>query len=375
MGCRKLTYREELATLKVVSNNLTITSKSSVWKNCYRYVGKEKDEESGMYYYGARYYAPWLCRFISCDPLKADYAHLTPYQNANNKVINEVDIDGMQGSGEGTSQESSSSGGGGGTDNGKTEHAGGEITGTNYTVKQGDTLYSIGKRTGTSTDDLRSANGIEGSDISPGQELKINKSESSSLQFDTSEFDGLNNSSTDNAATVINTLDVNKYTGKKADGNVVSFLKSMDKLKSSATGSGPAQWEADLGLAGGGAGNGMMEGEQGLKTFSKGLDNTGTLLLATPLAPASPFLKGASATIDTGLDIKNKSAGEAGFNFGIRVFSVFLGGVSKKLVNKGLDAVPESVKKEAVKGVIDMGVNIGLDNVQNKIVNPPKTTK
>ena len=34
----------------------------------YRYSGKERDEESGLYYYGARYYAPWLGRWISCDP-------------------------------------------------------------------------------------------------------------------------------------------------------------------------------------------------------------------------------------------------------------------------------------------------------------------
>jgi len=35
----------------------------------YRYTGKERDEESGLYYHGARYYAPWLCRWISCDPI------------------------------------------------------------------------------------------------------------------------------------------------------------------------------------------------------------------------------------------------------------------------------------------------------------------
>jgi RHS repeat-associated protein len=34
----------------------------------YRYSGKERDEESGFYYYGARYYAPWLGRWASCDP-------------------------------------------------------------------------------------------------------------------------------------------------------------------------------------------------------------------------------------------------------------------------------------------------------------------
>ncbi|MGH9871286.1 MAG: SpvB/TcaC N-terminal domain-containing protein [Pyrinomonadaceae bacterium] len=35
----------------------------------YRYTGKEQDEESGLYYHGARYYAPWLGRWTSADPL------------------------------------------------------------------------------------------------------------------------------------------------------------------------------------------------------------------------------------------------------------------------------------------------------------------
>ena len=35
----------------------------------YRYTGKERDEESGLYYHGARYYAPWLEKWINCDPL------------------------------------------------------------------------------------------------------------------------------------------------------------------------------------------------------------------------------------------------------------------------------------------------------------------
>jgi len=34
----------------------------------YRFTGKERDEETGLYYHGARYYAPWLARWISCDP-------------------------------------------------------------------------------------------------------------------------------------------------------------------------------------------------------------------------------------------------------------------------------------------------------------------
>jgi RHS repeat-associated protein len=34
----------------------------------YRYTGKERDEESGFYYHGARYYAAWLGRWTSADP-------------------------------------------------------------------------------------------------------------------------------------------------------------------------------------------------------------------------------------------------------------------------------------------------------------------
>lgn len=35
----------------------------------YRYTGMERDEETGLNYHSARYYVPWLGRWISCDPL------------------------------------------------------------------------------------------------------------------------------------------------------------------------------------------------------------------------------------------------------------------------------------------------------------------
>jgi RHS repeat-associated protein len=34
----------------------------------YRFTGMEREEESGLAYHGARYFAPWLGRWISCDP-------------------------------------------------------------------------------------------------------------------------------------------------------------------------------------------------------------------------------------------------------------------------------------------------------------------
>ncbi len=34
----------------------------------YRYSGKERDDSTGLYYYGARYYVPWLGRWLKPDP-------------------------------------------------------------------------------------------------------------------------------------------------------------------------------------------------------------------------------------------------------------------------------------------------------------------
>ena len=50
----------------------------------YRYTGKERDEESGLYYHGARYYAPWLGRWVSCDPAGLiDGSNILPIRSIN----------------------------------------------------------------------------------------------------------------------------------------------------------------------------------------------------------------------------------------------------------------------------------------------------
>ncbi|MEW5926790.1 MAG: SpvB/TcaC N-terminal domain-containing protein [Gemmatimonadota bacterium] len=50
----------------------------------YRYTGKERDGDSGLYYHGARFYAPWTGRWASCDPLgPRDGPNLYLYCHAN----------------------------------------------------------------------------------------------------------------------------------------------------------------------------------------------------------------------------------------------------------------------------------------------------
>lgn len=62
----------------------------------YKYCGKERDEETGLYYYGMRCYAAWLCRFINVDPLQFKYPYYTPFQYAGNKPITYIDLDGLE---------------------------------------------------------------------------------------------------------------------------------------------------------------------------------------------------------------------------------------------------------------------------------------
>ncbi|HEV2068798.1 MAG TPA: SpvB/TcaC N-terminal domain-containing protein [Acidimicrobiales bacterium] len=44
------------------------TTFGSYARKRYRFTGKERDQETGLTYHGARYYAPWLARWMSCDP-------------------------------------------------------------------------------------------------------------------------------------------------------------------------------------------------------------------------------------------------------------------------------------------------------------------
>jgi RHS repeat-associated protein len=60
----------------------------------YKYCGKEQDEETGLYYYGARYYAPWLCRFTSVDPKSLEYIHQSSYVFADNNPVVKYDVNG-----------------------------------------------------------------------------------------------------------------------------------------------------------------------------------------------------------------------------------------------------------------------------------------
>ena len=123
MGCIKLSILDEQykkAELKVSSQREELTSNFFVGNACsyavfgttsyrsgrseievstkrYKYNGKERDEETGLYAYGMRYYAAWICRFVSVDPLQFEYPELTPFQYASNNPVSMIDLDGAEG--------------------------------------------------------------------------------------------------------------------------------------------------------------------------------------------------------------------------------------------------------------------------------------
>ncbi|MEL5720311.1 MAG: RHS repeat-associated core domain-containing protein [Treponemataceae bacterium] len=76
----------------------------------FRFTGKELDEETGLYYYGARYLDPKYSRWLSGDPAITDYmsgsdageggiyntVNLSVYHYAGNNPVKYVDPDGRE---------------------------------------------------------------------------------------------------------------------------------------------------------------------------------------------------------------------------------------------------------------------------------------
>ena len=62
----------------------------------YLFNGKELDTETGLYYYGARYYDPRVSLWLNVDPLAGRYPHISPYTYVNNNPINLIDPFGLE---------------------------------------------------------------------------------------------------------------------------------------------------------------------------------------------------------------------------------------------------------------------------------------
>ena len=61
----------------------------------YRFNSKEKDAETGLHYYGARYYQSKLSVWLSVDPLASERSWVNPYNFVQNNPITRIDPTGM----------------------------------------------------------------------------------------------------------------------------------------------------------------------------------------------------------------------------------------------------------------------------------------
>ena len=70
------------------------SQKAGGWTTPYKFNGKELDDETGMYYYGARYYDPRLSMWHGVDPLAERGPQYSPYTYTFNNPIRYIDPDG-----------------------------------------------------------------------------------------------------------------------------------------------------------------------------------------------------------------------------------------------------------------------------------------
>ncbi len=67
----------------------------SSYETRYTFSGKERDEETGYGYFGARYYNSDLSIWLSVDPMADKYPGVSPYTYCANNPVRLVDPDGM----------------------------------------------------------------------------------------------------------------------------------------------------------------------------------------------------------------------------------------------------------------------------------------
>ncbi len=74
-----------------------IEERNNTWNTPYLFNAKELDEETGLYYYGARYMDPKISMWLGVDPLMEKYPSVTGYCYTMDNPIKFIDPDGRDG--------------------------------------------------------------------------------------------------------------------------------------------------------------------------------------------------------------------------------------------------------------------------------------
>ena len=73
-----------------------LSSNTAIADAKYKFTGKERDVETGLDYFGARYYESWSGRWMSVDPLAKKYPGWSPYNYVEDNPTGSVDPNGAQ---------------------------------------------------------------------------------------------------------------------------------------------------------------------------------------------------------------------------------------------------------------------------------------
>ncbi len=68
--------------------------KAGGYSTKYRFTGKEVDEETGLYYFGARYYDPRISLWYGVDPMAEKHPNYNPFAYTANNPVRFIDPDG-----------------------------------------------------------------------------------------------------------------------------------------------------------------------------------------------------------------------------------------------------------------------------------------
>ena len=81
-----------------INSNISFTTSylSSSYSARYTFSGKERDEETGYSYFGARYYNSTYSIWMSIDPMSDKYPSLSPYAYCGNNPVKLVDPNGEE---------------------------------------------------------------------------------------------------------------------------------------------------------------------------------------------------------------------------------------------------------------------------------------
>ena len=71
-----------------------VEERNGSWASPYLFNAKELDEETGLYYYGARYLEPLLCGWLSVDKMWEDHKGVSPYNYCLSNPVKLIDPDG-----------------------------------------------------------------------------------------------------------------------------------------------------------------------------------------------------------------------------------------------------------------------------------------